>query len=1074
MSRMARESYVDTVKKLLLGPLEGADEEIGSRPSSLYTTGMLWSKSCRLDKSRQENALCEEEVDSVPDRKQNSLEEKDPGIAGYKTSMPCCIGISFRAKKDNSIVISLGSTARYEPQTGSDGEGSQKNETWKRAPLQIEVRVGFTGEMSFNLEDEKLPAGVRIHCKARQPDSSGVVLWTVTLVNVSATVETRQDLSLLFQAQLVIGCLDANDVATPFCPIEPVRRDFGGLEALSSEFTFRRRRVFAVGHGIAAQWDSASLEDPCVIETSWMPCHEILQMDSSGHPDLGKLGTAESGNPLSAEFLSKGSRDLVIGALKNLLETYSGWIEGKKSEQFSDEERQVYGEAIKGNIAACEYAAGRISDGIACLDSNPDALQAFRWANEAMNAQSLFKAKSQPRPLEWRPFQLAFILAVIRGLVEPAHESRNDMDLLWFPTGGGKTEAYLGLVAFQLFHRRLVRNGQPSGCCDVIMRYTLRLLTVQQFQRACSLICACETVRRANVVRLGQMRYSVGLFVGADSTPNRFNDNYFQGKKVDADWLTRQSFTDCNFNGPTPKQILKCPCCGEKLLGSSYKINSIEKKFLVHCVNKECDWSESKSENGLPFMTIDEQLYIEPPSLLIGTVDKFAQLPTDTKFRPLFGLDNPENERPALIIQDELHLISGQLGSIAGLYEVALDLLCTRENHQPKVIGSTATIGQAVQQVKALYGRKVMQFPPQGTDADDSFFAVLDREAPGRIYLGLSTLGARSPKYFLQALMASCLHSSNYIRRNLDFNEDDVDPYWTNVVYFNSMRELGSASVMVMDDVPKAIHVFNERIRCNPGRNTAQPAEELSSNKSSAELPETLEKLERRIGDGAGVVDTLLATNMLSVGVDIKRLGSMIVNGQPKTTAETIQCTSRVGRGVPGVVFMLYNAGKPRDISHFEHFVGYHASIYKHVEAVSVTPFAPRALDKSLHAAVYAVFRHLVAGLADSPSGFTTDSDMVERIADLLFARLANSCEHEEYTEVRAQVLDLMKKWAERAETQSRNNKELNYYSGRNVAGSTLMCKAEDGGPDLGSKPTQSSMRGVEPTSWFQLKRIND
>jgi hypothetical protein len=1077
----AREKYVETIEKLLLGPLGEANEILNTRPSSVYTTGILWSRESRFDKTKQEDLLCEEQIDDNPGHKQDSVEEKDSGIAGFKMAMPCSIGISFRAHKDHVICVGLGTTSRYVEEFSEPKDAEAKNRKqegrWRRLPLEFEFRKKFEQAESVNCKAENLPTGIRIHFKAREPDKAGYVSWTLTLVNETEVPEGNQDVSMLFQTQLVVRCLDLENNSVPFAPLEPPERRFSNPEILANEFVFRKRKTYAVGHGTAAQWNAGTNMAPDIVQTSWMPRHEIRQMDAAGHPMLKVHFKASPDSPLSATFLAEGDKARIISSLKSLHSCYTDWIQERSSERLPVAEHDLFNQAFDENIKKCRYAADRIADGIECLNNDENAMRAFRWANEAMNSQSQYKSKRSPRPLEWRPFQLAFLLSVIKGLVAPSHPSRNDMDLLWFPTGGGKTEAYLGIVAFQIFHRRLVREGRASGCCDVIMRYTLRLLTVQQFQRACSLICACEVVRQKNIKDLGENRFTVGLFVGGDTTPNYFSRNFFQGATRSAEWLLAQSFGTAPFNGPTPRQILECPDCGHKILSDSYSIDSEKQSFVVHCRNDECRWSKGNSESGLPFQTIDEHLYREPPSLLIGTIDKFAQIPKDTKFRALFGLDNPDSPRPALIIQDELHLISGQLGSISGLYEAALDLFCTKE-HPPKIIGSTATIGQAAEQVKALYGRSVMQFPPSGTDADDSFFAVLNKESPGRLYVGFSTLGAKSSKFYLQVLMASCIHSGNVIRNKLGFEPALVDPYWTNVIYFNSMRELGGAYVMAMDDVPKQIRFFSEMIDCEEIRNgSGRPPEELSSNKSSSELPEILEKLNHSLGRSPdfNVVDTLLATNMLSVGIDIERLGSMIVCGQPKSTAETIQCTSRVGRGVPGVVFMLYNASKPRDISHFEHFVDYHNTIYKHVEAVSVTPFAPRALDKSLHAAVYSIFRHLVTGLRDSAEAFGSAplKDEVARFRDAFLKRIKNSCEDFEVEAVEREINNLLSAWEKRAEQHREENAVLNYTSAKETE-PRLMFDAERPNPSNNGMPTQNSMRGVEPTTWFQLKRLRD
>ena len=430
---------------------------------------------------------------------------------------------------------------------------------------------------------------------------------------------------------------------------------------------------------------------------------------------------------------------------------------------------------------------------------------------------------------------------------------------------------------------------------EVLMRYTLRLLTVQQFQRAAALIAACDRIRAADERRLGTARISIGLYVGGDSTPNRLADAL----------ATLEEERNGGRPGSTPRQLLTCPVCATALPTSAYRLNVEDQTMDILCPSTDC----ANGGAPLPVMTVDEAIYQNPPSLIIGTVDKFAQLPRRTDIRALFGLDS--GLHPNLIIQDELHLIPGPLGSIAGLYEASIDLLCRQGDVRPKVIGSTATIGQAAKQVRGLFDRGVLQFPPPGFEARDSFFAVRDDIGPDRLYVGVSTAG-RSPKLALQAVLAALLQAAYSLKEKGQAVKDELDPYWTCVAYFNSW-ELGGAHVLMLDDVPRQMQFIAKRLGTMPRPLEALP-EELSSRKASNEIPEVLERLGARLGTpdpyAPQPVDTVLASNMISVGVDVPRLGLMVVNGQPKSTAEYIQATSRVGRGLPGLVTCLYNFGR--------------------------------------------------------------------------------------------------------------------------------------------------------------------
>ena len=534
------------------------------------------------------------------------------------------------------------------------------------------------------------------------------------------------------------------------------------------------------------------------------------------------------------------------------------------------------------------------------------------------------------------------------------------MDLLWFPTGGGKTEAYLGLIALVAFHRRVSRKDPDAGSgIAAIMRYTLRLLTTQQFIRASAMIAACEAIRREKIVapqpvKLGNVPFAIGLWVGGDATPNT-------RKKAFAH-LTDRTLS-------SPQQLTDCPYCHDAL---EYTQVNASEPVTVRCQKATC----ILHGDLLPVWTVDEDIYARQPTLLIGTVDKFAQIVRNEDTAQLFGVGS--GAQPQLILQDELHLIAGPLGTLAGLYESALDIILSTDGTKPKIIGSTATIRRASEQVMALFDRRTCQFPPPGLDASDSGFAVIDNDRPGRLYVGVSTAG-RSAKFTLQAVAATLLQTAFALPAAVR------DPYWTLVTYFNSLRELGGALVLFQDDVYDTLEQIsaarNEPIR------EPEMIEELTSRRSQGEIRDLLRDLGRNEASGMAL-DAVLATNMLSVGVDIPRLGLMLVNGQPKTMAEYIQSTSRVGRErVAGLVVPVLNAAKPRDRSHYETFRTWHATLYRDVEATSVTPYASRARDRALHAVLVAVIRHCIPGMLSAPVIDDTVRIQAERLIDLVAER---------------------------------------------------------------------------------------
>ena len=617
------------------------------------------------------------------------------------------------------------------------------------------------------------------------------------------------------------------------------------------------------------------------------------------------------------------------------------------------------------------------------------------------------------------------------------------MDLLWFPTGGGKTEAYLALIAFLAFHRRL-SGDRPNGGEGVaaVMRYTLRLLTTQQFSRAAAMVLACEAIRRGRLPgadglarELGASPFSIGLWVGSDAVPNTVSE--------------AAAAIDGAPDQPTPKQVLHCPACHETL---DWTHNRSAMAIEVRCPNTECALFDPTQP--LPVWTVDEDVYRERPTLLVGTIDKFAQIVRRKEIGDLFGLTR--GTPPDLILQDELHLISGPLGTVAGLYEAAIDRMFSAGGRPPKVIGSTATIRRAPDQVRALFDRRTEQFPPPCLAAGDSGFAVIDDDLPGRVYAGVTTAG-RSAKFTLQAVAASLLQSA----AGASGDSGDRDPYWTLLSYFNSLRELGGALVLMQDDVNDSIHAIARR----RGEERRQPRaiEELTSRRTQEEVRDMLELLSIPAG-ADGVLDAVLATNMVSVGVDIPRLGLMLVNGQPKGIAEYIQATSRVGRGsVPGLIVTVLNNAKARDRSHYESFATWHGTLYRDVEPTSVTPFASRARDRALHAVLVALVRHLVPGMLDQPRlDDTAISDARALIGDI--AARAKRIDPEEDA-VTSELEQLLGNWVQRAPPSywAQPNRSLLQDAER---AATMRAMGRRPGDAL---PTMNNMRSVEPSTPFRL-----
>jgi len=546
------------------------------------------------------------------------------------------------------------------------------------------------------------------------------------------------------------------------------------------------------------------------------------------------------------------------------------------------------------------------------------------------------------------------------------------------------------------------------------------------------------------------------------------------GQKGERDRTTARAKTIAfqnNSKQPAPIPLENCPWCGEKFKSFSFQLKPNADKptdLRLACVSATCRF---RGANPLPIVAVDEPLFRRLPCFVIATVDKFASLPwvgasgvllggadrfDQTGF---YGAANPGvGQRlqtplapPDLVIQDELHLISGPLGTMAGLYEAAIDSLATREvdGHRirPKILASTATVRRASDQIRALFGRDGVEvFPPPGPDRRDSFFAQTRRldQQPGRLYLGVSAQGHSLKKLLLRTYLAllGAAQKAWLDEGGARSTNNPADPYMTLVGYFNSLRELGGSRRIVEDEVASRVADYSRQKRQNEehgsfaDRDIAREVSELTSRESTNKVADTKRRLALAFIDKEHV-DVALATNMISVGLDITRLGLMVVLGQPKAAAEYIQATSRVGRDrdKPGLVVTLLNVHRPRDRSHFERFEAFHSAFYRSVEATSVTPFTPRALDRALPAIVVALGRHAF-GAMTPPRGALGAADQraaLGRIADVLVerARAHRSMEPAEEQRleafVRARVGDLLDSWAKVAQRQKATASRLVY-----------------------------------------------
>ena len=1034
------DNRIEIIKRLkedLVGPKNGIDEILNERPSERYITGIIFPKRTEIP-SEQHEQNDKVNSSSVLD------EDDDQESSIYKNFKPATCGISFVIVSDikqKSLINVKIQCGKYIRETIIDEE-SKERFIWKRKGTNVSEEIDLNDFRSIHpLEKHDLDAYLFI--KVHEINNNKMV--TIQFVNNFESVKDTERFEIeektIFQFKLTIS---TNKNAT-FRP--KYLSNFGDDEdSLSSKLIYRETKEYATGHNCSASW-SYEKELVKTLSTNWMPKVEVKSVNPNGdevfdyHVSRTKIGS------LSAPRIFNDNDEDVFELLDAFCMAYSKWIDITKIDAQQNLNQDEMKQS-KINLSRCEEALQRISEGINFLKNNEKALIAFRISNLVMSVQKSWAngeknwEKHINSGLIWRPFQLAFALLCLPSTSSRSHKDRDIFDLIWFPTGGGKTEAYLLLSAYVLIFRRLNLDISEASGVAVLMRYTLRTLTVQQFQRAAAMITACEVVRVEKYKSiLGDENFSIGLWVGKDSTPNYVNDAI--------------SALNDSFSTSTPAQLKNCPICKSRL---AWKVNEFNQTIDCICNSDFC--KSSKILGKIPALTVDEEIYKNPPSLIIGTVDKFAQIVKNTDTKALFGT-NTSKQPPDLIIQDELHLISGPLGSIIGIYEIAIDEFCKNSKGKAKIIGSTATIRRAEDQIRSLFDRRSFQFPPAGIHEKSSGFAAKDENASGRIYIGVSTNG-NSPKYVLQLISASLLQSG--ISDKLSNNSRDF--YTTLVSYYNSIKELAGALVLMQDDVPMTISSLAEQ-RDEIQREIEIP-EELTSRKASSEIPEILEQLDLGIKDD-GFIDVLLASNMLSVGVDIPRLGLMVINGQPKSMSEYIQASSRVGRTKdgPGLIVSIYNHNKIRDRAHFETFTSWHEALYRSVEPTSVTPFASRARDKALHAPLVAMSRHLL-NISKPKMNNHSFNQIKSQVLPVILDRVS-SIDPREKKPTSKELEDFLAYWEER--------NEINFFWNDRYFNKSLLISAEKQASRLAAgkeaspaRATPTSVRNVEPSVEFRLK----
>jgi hypothetical protein len=972
---------------------------------------------------------------------------------------PSSAGFSFYVTGSN-IRLSIEyecTTFRDESIPGTNGQDN-KGEMWRKEVYSMErhflealspesgLQTSISADI-FKFEDNYRAKLYQMW----RPFKDGYIV-TLTLANHQTIADNDKETAkmaskTLFDVKLRSTVIEGRVNSYP-------QKDFSLLTDEEKELELRYKNVinYAIGHAVGVDWSVQNGHR--VIETNFMPKVEVPSVTANtAGPDTSHL---------NFKFLSTCYKDMsIFDCLANFGNGYGDWLTKQLSmiDTMESHEKKVANNIVD----RAKIAHARIIEGIEFLKGNKQAQLAFSFMNAAMLKQMTVGTDTPDvEKFNWRPFQLAFVLMTMKSSIDEGDINRDIVDLIWFPTGGGKTEAYLGVMAMVFVYRRLA-YPQSQDSTVAIMRYTLTLLTGQQFARAAKVVCALELLRRKSEKLLGATPFTLGLWVGSKSTPN----TYYQAQQV----LNNQNFEKLG--------MTSCPWCKSKFSEKNYI--ATERRFDFKCINETCDFGSS-SNSVLPCKTVDESLYDNPPTLLLATVDKFAMLAWDGRADVFFG---GEGKRPPeLIIQDELHLISGALGSIVGLYEVGIEAALIKRGIYPKYIASTATIRNASEQVKQLYGKLSAVFPPAGLDHEDSYFAktVSITEKPGRLYVGYMAF-SKSKRESLEPLSSLIAVAPEV---HFAGKPEYKDAWWTQLVYHGSLKGVSASDASFKGPITRSIQqkVFEYSQTLSKEEHQSRKREisrllnvrSLTSLQGAEKNNQTFTELEESF-ESSNVVDIALATNMISVGLDVERLAVMIINGQPLTTSEYIQASSRVGRGeIPGVVFVNYYKSQTSSLSHYENFRSYHESFYRYVEPTSITPFTYQALKKALHASLIIAIRMSGIGLVANGSAdrFDATNRDVISVVQMLKGRIRNAIEGPFDSDLQRKdqriklettldmLEDLVDEWSQYAKESKLKRRQLHFNSKDRAADSLMRTHDVE---KTALWDIQTSMRNVEDST---------
>lgn len=987
---------------------------VETAPSRKYAAGLLYPQQEKsiegIEDDDEELALMVHASDEEPKKIIDENLDDDTNYTRkeyQQSSMGFTFAVPYEAN-ELYIEFSGGHYERFDSEQNIYNESLQNTKSdyvipwWLRKS--IKSRTAINLKRSKNLKAEKIEVTdfnsnyiehfeVKLYSNIREINlRNGKPLKIVTITISNETIKGDDiDEKIIFQTQLK-ATLENNISFEQYPNASDMEAEISS-EDIKFEMLYLNEKNYAFGHDCSTRWIEKN-DAVTEITTTFIPEYEIKTMT----PDIYTAGNLVEINHAKIA----GANDYV--ELKEIFEPlilgYKTWVNKLSQTEIP----QYYNESKKQNLEDINFAIKRIEKGIELLKDDKIRM-VFQLVNIAMlmqmhNGKEIRKLtynnekgkiniesfnnyfeeldfdneiknllvsientfisssdKSIYKKSKWRGFQIAFLLQSLESIVNPKSDERDIVDLIWFPTGGGKTEAYLAVSAFSILYRRL--NNPDDDGVDTIMRYTLRLLTADQFQRSSRLICSLEFIRKQYPSVFGDKEISIGLWVGSSTTPNQRDS-------------ANKMLLEFEKTGKNGFIVESCPWCGTEMKNIKDRDNKYrymgyshyKKELVISCPDDNCPFNKN-----LPVYFIDEQIYENPPTFLIGTIDKFVQLSWNPQARTLFGLDKEGNRiksPPSLIIQDELHLISGPLGSLTGMYEPLIYDLCTdkrlKKEIVPKILSATATIKDSKKQIKDVFGKsKSKIFPPSGIDINDNYFSTIlkdiesGKDAPGRKYVGIYTSTQGKLQTQVQTYTALITNTNK-------LQEEYKDPFYSILAFYNTINDIGKGITLIEQDIKNNIHNQYRSRGVTRGRKIRSGyVKELTSRKNSTEISRFISELKIPYSSKNNkAIDICLASNIIEVGIDIDRLSLMVINGQPKSTAQYIQVSGRVGRlptEKPGLVVTIFNPQNSSDKSHFEHFIEYHQKLYAQVETSSVTPFSQFSIKRGLPAVIIAFIR---------------------------------------------------------------------------------------------------------------------